>query len=87
MTNIKDLTEQTSPSPNDLLEIQQAADDFSRKATIRNVVESMQAANVPALTQTISSPPTQAQVNAIQTKVNDLLTALKASGLMEDDST
>jgi hypothetical protein len=32
---------------------------------------------VATLTQTISNPPTQAQVQAIQTKLNELITALK----------
>jgi hypothetical protein len=32
---------------------------------------------VVTLTQTISNPPTQAQVTAIQNKLNELITALK----------
>ena len=37
-------------------------------------------AAVADLTQVISNPPTQAEVNTIQTKVNALLAALRAAG-------
>jgi hypothetical protein len=36
-------------------------------------------ASVTPLTQTISNPPTQAQVQAIQNKLNELIAALKAA--------
>lgn len=41
-----------------------------------------QAANVAALAQAITSPPTQAEVEAIQTALNDLLAALVAAEQM-----
>jgi hypothetical protein len=39
-------------------------------------------AAVPNLSQTISSPPTQAEVQNIQTKLNDLLTSLRNAGII-----
>src|SRR5262249_35093918 len=39
-------------------------------------------AAVPNLTQTISNPPTQTEVQNIQTKVNDLLTSLRNAGII-----
>src|SRR5262245_3295929 len=39
-------------------------------------------AAVPNLTQTISNPPTQAEVQNIQTKLNDLLTSLRNAGII-----
>lgn len=41
-----------------------------------------QAANVAQLAQAITSPPTQAEVEAIQTALNDLLTALVSAEQM-----
>ena len=40
----------------------------------------LQAAAVADLAQSISNPPTQAEVTAIQDKINDLLTAARAAG-------
>ena len=40
----------------------------------------MKAAAVVVLAQSISSPPTQAEVTAIQTALNNLILALKAAG-------
>lgn len=41
-----------------------------------------EAAAVADLNQTISDPPTQAEVQAISDKVDELLAALRAAGLM-----
>ncbi|MEQ8231216.1 MAG: hypothetical protein RLW61_14435 [Gammaproteobacteria bacterium] len=49
-------------------------------AAVRGAVK--RAANVAALAQSISNPPTQAQVTAIQTALNDILTAIKAAEQM-----
>jgi hypothetical protein len=40
----------------------------------------LKAAAVSALTQTISASPTQAEVTAIQTKLNDLIAKMKTAG-------
>ena len=42
----------------------------------------LKATAVSTLTQTISNPPTQAQVAAIQTALNEVITNLKASGAL-----
>lgn len=41
-----------------------------------------QAAAVADISTSISNPPTQSEVTAIKTKVNDLLAALRATGLL-----
>lgn len=46
--------------------------------------EQAQAAAVADLNQTISDPPTQAEVQAISDKIDELLAALRAAGLMAE---
>ena len=47
-------------------------------------VQLLEAARVPALTQSITSPPTQAEVLAIQNKVNELLARLVAADHLQE---
>jgi len=48
----------------------------STDVTLAIEADSAALINVTTLTQTISNPPTQAQVQAIQNKLNELITAL-----------
>ena len=47
------------------------------------IVNKKCASAVTDLDQTISNPPTQAEVQALSDKVDELLAALRAAGLME----
>lgn len=56
--------------------------DSAASEAVRGAV--LQAAELAELTQSISSTPTQGQVEAIQAKLNSLIAALKAAGAMAD---
>jgi len=43
----------------------------------------LQATDVAALSQTITNPPTQAEVQAISNKIDELLSSLKTAGTMD----
>lgn len=53
--------------------------DLRGQTMLRQIRQAVAVAN---LSQSISNPPTQAEVTAIQTKVNDLLNALRTAGLI-----
>lgn len=61
---------------------------MARRAEANEVIAAIesganeQAAAVADLNQTISDPPTQAEVQAISDKVDELLAALRAAGMM-----
>lgn len=60
----------------------EAAAEAATKCRVKLEAMPKQATNVAALSQDISSSYTEAEVQAISTKVDAILTALKAAGLM-----
>jgi predicted RecA/RadA family phage recombinase len=60
-----------------------AAAESATTCMVRLKDHSKRAANVAALAQDISASPTEAEVQAISTKVDAILTALKNAGLMK----
>lgn len=61
-----------------------AALEAATTCLVRIGDHSQRAANVAALAQDISASPTEAEVQAISTKVDAILTALKNAGLMKN---
>lgn len=51
--------------------------------SIRQRVDTPRVESVEDLTQTISDPPTQAEVQAVQDKVNELLEALRVAIILD----
>ena len=47
------------------------------------IVNKKQTSAIADLNQTISNPPTQAEVQAISDKIDELLAAMRTAGLME----
>lgn len=93
VAKISDLTPDTNPAATGLIEIETASGN-SRKCTLAEAVKNTNASTsqrgtvkmaeaVADLTQIISNPPTQAQVQAIQTKINALLASLRAAGVLD----
>ena len=90
---IKDVTAQTTPATGDLVLIQQAADDANRKTTLQQIMTAcpatsaakgtvLQIPNIAAISGSVSNPPTQAQVQAIQDKLNAVIAAMISAGMM-----
>lgn len=83
-TEIHELAnEKATPVGGDIILINDsAASNASKKATLANVAKAIQGAAVADLNQTISNPPTQAEVQAISDKVDALLASLRAANLL-----
>lgn len=82
-TQIKDLTELTTPAAADVVLVEDASDsDASRKVTLANLVKGFQATAVADANQTISGSYTQSEVQALSDKVDELLGALRTAGLI-----
>lgn len=69
--------------PSALIWLNRASAGIQRRATTLRAGRVRQAGAVADLDQTISASPTQAEVQAISDKVDELLAALRAAGQME----
>lgn len=82
-TQVHELTAKATPVGADVVLINDSADSNSAaKATLTNLAKGMQAAAVADLSQTITNPPTQAEVQAISDKIDELLASLRTANLL-----
>lgn len=77
---IKDLTNQPSPASGDLLEIQEADGDASRRTTISGLISAVAAEPV----EDIAYPET-ADAQDCAAKINELLDALRTAGIIQSE--
>jgi hypothetical protein len=80
---INQLSAKTAPVGADTTIINDSeASDAAKKVTLANLVKAFQATAVADANQTITNPPTQAEVQALSDKVDELLGALRTAGII-----